>query len=382
MQDPLFCDMIGSVSLTIGRLDEMTGERMKNRLWKAGRLLAAVSVLAAGLAGCQGRLAGTGLEAYDKQYVTYFDTITSVTIYAENKEQFEAYEQIVSSELERYHRLFDIYKSYEGMTNLKSINDSAGIAPVLADEDLIDLLEFSLEQYEKTDGRMDVAMGSVLSVWHDYRERASEDPERAAIPDEPELWQAAEHRNTEDVVIDREASTVYLKDPEMSLDVGAVAKGYAAQRLAETLREAGVEHALLSLGGNVATIGRRGDGKPWRVGVQNPDLSASEPYLHVVDLEDMSLVTSGTYQRFYEVDGKRYHHIINPDTLMPWDRYQSVTILTPDSALADALSTAVFNMELEEGMAFIEGLEHTEALWVLADGSEVESSGFGAFTEE
>lgn len=167
----------------------------------------------------------------------------------------------------------------------------------------------------------------------------------------------------------------------MRLDVGAVAKGYAAQKLAETLKAEGVEHALLSLGGNVAAIGIRGDKKPWRVGVQNPDLKSSEPYLHVVDLENMSLVTSGTYQRFYEVDGKRYHHIINPDTLMPWDMYQSVTILTPDSAMADALSTAVFNMELEQGMALIESMENTEALWVLADGSEVESSGFGAFTE-
>ncbi len=354
---------------------------MNKRLWNAGGLLAAAVVLAAGLSGCQGEAAGPKLEAYDKQYLSYFDTITSVTIYAEDREQFETYEQIVSSELERYHQLFDIYENYEGINNIKSINDSAGMTPVQVDGAIIDLLEFSIEQYEATDGRFDVAMGSVLSVWHDYRERASAEPEQAAVPDEVELFQAAEHRNVDDLVIDKEASTVYLKDPDMRLDVGAVAKGYAAQKLAETLKAEGVEHALLSLGGNVAAIGIRGDKKPWRVGVQNPDLKSSEPYLHVVDLENMSLVTSGTYQRFYEVDGKRYHHIINPDTLMPWDMYQSVTILTPDSAMADALSTAVFNMELEQGMALIESMENTEALWVLADGSEVESSGFGAFTE-
>lgn len=382
MQRETLCGMIVGVSLNIGKLENTTGEWMKNRSWKKGVLLAAASIAAAGVMGCQGGEAGRKLEAYDKQYLTYFDTITSVTIYAENEEQFQAYEQIVSRELERYHQLFDIYENYEGINNIKSINDSAGVKPVQVDEDIIDLLGFSLEQYEKTDGKLDVAMGSVLSVWHDYREQASEHPEQAVIPDQSELLQAAEHMDTENVVIDKEASAVYLKDPEMRLDVGAVAKGYAAQKLAETLKEEGVEHALLSLGGNVVTIGTKGDGKPWRVGVQNPDLSSSEPYLHVVDLEDMSLVTSGTYQRFYEVDGKRYHHIINPDTLMPWDAYQAVTILTPDSALADALSTAVFNMELDDGMELIESLENTEALWVLPDGREVESSGFGAFIEE
>ncbi len=316
------------------------------------------------------------------QYLTYFDTITSVTIYTETKEQFQEYEQIISSELERYHKLFDIYNSYEGMNNIKTINDSAGLVPVPVDQEILDLLEFSMEQYERTGGTFDVAMGSVLSVWHDYREMASADPERAAVPDMAELQAAAEHMDIQNLKIDEEAATVYLEDPDMRLDVGAVAKGYAAQRLAETLKEAGVTNGLLSLGGNVVTIGTRGDGAPWRVGVQNPVLGSPNPYLYVVDLEDMCLVTSGTYQRFYEVDGKRYHHIINPDTLMPWDEYQSVTILTPDSGAADALSTAVFNMELEEGMALIESLEDTEALWVLPDGSEAASSGFAEFTEQ
>lgn len=113
----------------------------------------------------------------------------------------------------------------------------------------------------------------------------------------------------------------------MSLDVGAIAKGYATKRLAETLEEAGVTSALLSLGGNVETIGTKADGKPWRVGVQNPDTSAAQSYLKVVNLNDSCLVTSGTYQRYYEVDGVRYHHIINPDTLMPWNQYDSVSIL-------------------------------------------------------
>ena len=140
--------------------------------------------------------------------------------------------------------------------------------------------------------------------------------------------------------------------------------------------------ALLSLGGNVETIGTKADGKPWRVGVQNPDTSAAKAYLHVLKLTDTCLVTSGTYQRYYEVDGVRYHHIIDPDTLMPGNTYDSVTILCNDSARADALSTAVFNMDPETGMAFVEAQDGVEALWVYPDGTEAQSSGFGAYVDQ
>ena len=247
---------------------------------------------------------------------------------------------------------------------------------------IIRLLEFSRQEYEETGGKINVAMGSVLSVWHDYREAGIENPSRAQVPGQQELQRAAEHVNLDEVQIDEEASTVYLPDEDMSLDVGAIAKGYATKCLAEKLKEAGVTSALLSLGGNVETIGTKADGKPWRVGVQNPDTSAAKAYLHVLKLTDTCLVTSGTYQRYYEVDGVRYHHIIDPDTLMPENTYDSVTILCNDSARADALSTAVFNMDPETGMAFVEAQDGVEALWVYPDGTEAQSSGFGAYVDQ
>ncbi len=341
---------------------------------KTALLLVGAASILSGCAAGKDRM-----QAYDVQYLDYFDTVTSITIYAKSEEEFETYKTLAEDTMEKYHELFDIYEDYEGVNNIKTINDNAGIMPVTVDPELINLLELSKQEYDQTGGKVNVAMGSVLSVWHQYREEGLEDPQKAQIPDMQTLKEAAEHTNIDQMQIDPEASTVYLQDEKMSLDVGAIAKGYATKRLAETLKEAGVTSALLSLGGNVETIGSKPDKKPWRVGVQNPDTSATQSYLHVVNLNDSCLVTSGNYQRYYEVDGVRYHHIINPDTLMPEHTYDSVTIFCGDSARADALSTAVFNMEPDEGMAFVEAQEDVEALWVFADGSERLSSGFGAY---
>jgi thiamine biosynthesis lipoprotein len=356
--------------------------QMPLKRWRLLAVTAAVLILSGLAAGCGTAGIRKKQKPFDVQYLTYFDTVTSITIYADDEEQFDEWEQLVHSELERYHQLYDIYHSYEGVNNIKVINDHAGMSPVEVPEDILDLLEFSLKEYDLTGGGVHVGMGSVLSIWHDYREMALGESKFPMVPSMTELESAAKHMDIHDIHLDRQAGTVYLEDPEMRLDVGAVAKGYTAQRLADTLREAGVTNALLSLGGNVVTIGSRGDGKPWRVGIQNPDPGAENPYVQVVDLTDMCLVTSGTYQRFYEVGGTRYHHIINPELLMPWNEYQSVTILSPDSGEADALSTAVFNMKPEEGLALIESLDKTEALWILPDGSRMESSGFQAYTEE
>lgn len=319
---------------------------------------------------------------FDTQYFDYFDTFTSLTVYAEDEGQFGEYEEIFASELEAYHQMFDIYQNYSGLNNIKTINDNAGITPVQVDKEILGLLEFAKEEYGKTGGRVNVAMGSVLSIWHEYRERGINDPKRAQVPGMQELQRAAGHMDMEKVRIDHAKSTVYLEDSSMSLDVGAVAKGYAANRICEKLREAGVVSALVSIGGNVQAIGTKGDGSPWRVGIQNPVNSGGMAYLHALNLQDSALVTSGTYQRYYEVDGVRYHHIIDQETLMPRHEFLSVSILSPDGAEADALSTAVFNMPLEEGLALVESSEDTEAFWVCADGQEVFSSGFKKYVKD
>lgn len=341
--------------------------------------LAAMILLIMAVSGCAGE---KKLKEYEVKYLDCFDTITTVTVCMESEEKFRELEPELHELLQKYHMLFDIYNNYDGINNIKTINDNAGIKPVKVDREILKLLEFAADTYQLTDGKVNVAMGSVLEIWHDYRSAGMQKPELAQLPDRSELELADRYTDIGKMKIAHNASTVYLADSSMKLDVGAVAKGYAVGKLCELLKARGVSSAIVSAGGNVQTLGMRADGTPWRVGIQNPDTSSKNVYLHALRLEDMSLVTSGTYQRFYTVDGKRYHHIINPDTLMPWNEYQAVTILCRDSAMADALSTAVFNMSLAQGQALIESMKDTEAIWVMPDGKEVFSSGFSAYLDD
>lgn len=341
-----------------------------NRLKKVTFFLTGI-LFVLGLFGC-GRQ-----KAYRKEFYTLFETISSLTVYAESEKDFEETARFFEDELTRYHHLFDIYNEYDDINNLKTVNDNAGSAPVKVDKEIIELLKFCREMYEKTDGEVNAAFGSVLEIWHDYREEGMENPENAKLPPMKALQDAAGHTDMNDVVIDEEKSTVYLKDKEMSLDVGAVAKGYVVEKIGGELENNGVAAALIDIGGNIKAVGKKDDGGPWRLGLQNPDLESDDFYVHTIELEDKSLVTSGNYQRYYTVGGKRYHHIIQPETLMPSDEYAAVSVICDNSSIGDALSTALFNMDEEKGRVLAESF-NAEVLWIRPDGSESMTDGFKA----
>lgn len=351
--------------------------KTKGFWWMKQKLLAVcmiiVTVVAA--AGC-GLGAVSKTSRYQAEFLTLFDTATQIVGYAPTEEIFKEQVQAVYDELEEYHRLYDIYEDYEGINNLKTINDNAGVAPVVVDQRIIDLLLLGKEMYEETNGRLNIAFGSVLSLWHTYRTQGLDEPENAKLPPENQLIEAAKHVDIDKVIIDTEASSVYLEDEAMSLDVGSIGKGYAVEKAAQAAQEAGVTSMLLSVGGNIRAIGVRGDGSQWKVGIQNPFDDETPEYLKTVCVQDNSLVTSGDYQRYYVVDGVKYHHIISPDTLFPAQNFTAVSILCSDSGRADALSTSVYNMTYEEGLSFIENLEGTEAMWIFPDKTIKYSSGF------
>ena len=320
--------------------------------------------------------AQSNLSRYTATFLDVFDTRTDVVGYSTSEEKFVEQVSLLKEKLEYYHKLYDIYNDYEGIHNIKTINDNAGVAPVEVSREIIDLLLFSKEMHDKTDGQINIAMGSVLEIWHNYRDAGINDPANAKLPPMEELQTASAYCDINQIIIDEEAMTVYLPDANMSIDVGSIGKGYAVQRVAEYAKEIGMESALLSVGGNVCAVGTRLDGSAWRVGIQNPDLNSEEPYVRKVDVADACVVTSGDYQRYYVVDGEKYCHIIDGDTLMPADYFPSVSIIATDSGMADALSTSVFNMPFEEGLAFVNGLEGVEAVWILHDGSIEYSDGF------
>ena len=323
-------------------------------------------------------------EKYSDYSFEYFDTVSTVTGYAQTKAEFDRVCTEIFGQLAEYHKLFTIYHRYEGMENLCTINDLTNGEHRTAhvDQHIMDMLLFAKEMYEKTGGKINIAMGSVLSIWHDYRTEGLKNPSEAKLPPSEHLQEAALHTNIHHLILDTENNTVTITDAEMKLDVGAIAKGYAVEMVAQALESKGITGYVLNVGGNVRTIGSKTDGSKWTVGIENPFDDAENPYLAYLYLSGESVVTSGSYQRYYEVNGKNYHHIIDPETLMPSEKYRSVSVVCRDSGMGDALSTALFCMTLEDGLALVNALEHVEAIWIFEDGTQKTSDGFSVYTQK
>ena len=333
------------------------------------------------LAGCSApETPAAQTENKGKSYFTYFDTVSYVYSYAgDSAEQFDERSAEVSDILGEYHRLFDIYHEYSGVNNLCTLNLNAGGEPIEVDEKLIDVLLYARELYQATYGEMNVMMGAVLRIWHDLRDAASDDPGAARLPTEEELSTAAEHTDFSLLEIDEDARTVRIADPAASIDVGALGKGYATEMAARALEAEGVSSYVLNVGGNIRIIGTKPDGTGWVTGVKDPR-NTSE-FAIKLRLADTSCVTSGVYERYYTVDGVRYHHIIDKDTLFPAEYFSSLTVITKNSALADALSTALFCMPYDDGAALAEKLG-VDVLWIFPDGEMKYTPGIEKLIEE
>lgn len=321
------------------------------------------------LSGCMGKQ-DQGPGRYRVSFMGVFDTVVELVGYADSQKAFTEYYALAQERLTYYSQLFDRYRLYDGMNNLKTINDNAGIAPVEVEQELIDLLLLAREWEQKTDGTVNAAMGPVLEIWHDYRERYPAGTE-GELPPMEALRAAAQHTDFTKVQIDDAANTVFLPEAGMSLDVGALAKGYATELVCQELYEQGLTSFILSSGGNVRMMDAPKDPNKtaWVIGIQDPQgaLQAGE-YVDSVIAANTSVVTSGDYQRYYLVNGKKMHHIIDQDTLMPADRYASVTVVTEHSGVADLLSTALFLLPKEEGERLVRE-QGAQAMWIYPDGT-------------
>jgi thiamine biosynthesis lipoprotein len=247
-------------------------------------------------------------------------------------------------------------------SELGRLNQNAGREAVPVSAELMTLLQRALYFAEITGGAFNPAIGPLVKLW-------GIGTENAHLPDEDAIRDALALADYRDVEIDASRQTVRLKHEGMSLDLGGIAKGYAADEVVKILTEAGIQRAVIDLGGNVYAHGSKSKRQKWRIGVQNPLLSRGE-YLTVEEVADKALVTSGVYERFFEENGIRYHHILDTKTGYPVaSALLSVTIITANSTDADALSTSVFALGYEKSTALLSFFPDTEAVFVFDDDS-------------
>lgn len=311
---------------------------------------------------------GESYQKFQHYFFGTFDTIITLIGYEKDEAAFQSHAALAEERMRRYHEIFDQYNAYDGVRNLCLVNQQAAIAPTPVEPELMDLLLLVRDWQGRYGDVTNPAMGAVLSLWHDARLGG------VSLPDDAKLQAAALHTDYSRVILDEEAGTVFFDDPALQLDLGAVAKGYAAQLTADALRAQGFTSFILNAGGNVVCGDAPLDGRTeWTVAIEDVDAVSTRYKIGVVN---QSVVTSGDYQRYYEVDGKRYHHLIDPTTLYPATYVQSVSILHPDSGLADFLSTTAFLLPYEQSRALIESIPEAEGVWLLTDGTEHWTDGF------
>ena len=301
---------------------------------------------------------------YSATWFDLFDTVAIVQGYAAGQDEWNAQAAAVQEDLSRYNELFDIYNHYDDVVNLYDVNAGAAAAPVAVDDELYAFLRWCKDTvYPATDGATNIAAGAVLRLWHDARESDSPAP-----PEAEAIAAALEHIDIENLVLDDDAKTVYFADPAMTLDVGAVGKGYAVEQAAQAAQARGLTSALLNIGGNVRAIGTKPGGKLWTAGVETP-WGDDPAYIQAVELADGdSLVISGDYQRYFEYGGVRYAHLIDLTTGWPARYVSSVAVLAhaDTGGLADALSTGLFCLPESTGQT-LAAQNHYAVLWMHPD---------------
>lgn len=342
--------------------------RKKNLCRSLSALLLAVLCIAASVSGCglsQQKVSRSGF---------YFDTIITITLYGTSNEGY-------------IDQCFELAKSCErkfsntiATSEISQINSKAGSYVKVSDETL-ELIQAGIRYGELSGGLFDITIGNLSDLW-DFSniarnlDSADNEADASVLPDPTAVKKAAAHVDYSSIKI--KGSKVKLTDKKSKLDLGGIAKGYIADQMRAYLRSEGVTSGIISLGGNVLTLGEKPDGSNYTVGIQKP-FAPSGTSLGTLSVRDASVVSSGVYERYYRVDGRLYHHILDPKNGYPVENtlYQ-VTVINSCSMDGDALSTTCFALGLEEGMALVERTDGAEAIFITGDGEIHTSSGIGS----
>lgn len=282
-------------------------------------------------------------------------TTATITLYDNQSEE------LLNKAFDKLTTLEDVLSINKTGTLIDEINDASGKEAVAVDPATFSLIEKGLSYSELTDGAFDLTIGPLVKLWHiGFND--------AKVPTREEIDAKLPLINYQDVVLDKAGQTVYLPHEGMMIDLGGIGKGYAADEVAELLRNEGTKHAIINLGGNVYTIGDKPGNKSWTIGVQDP-FNPRGATIGTIGAVDQSLVTSGIYERYLTAeDGTNYHHILDPKTGYPFNNeLAGVTIISRSSTDGDALSTATFALGTTDGLNFIEGLDDVEAIFVTTD---------------
>ena len=281
-------------------------------------------------------------------------TVIKQRIYGNNAEE------VSKKVMDRIRKIEDDMTVNKPGGEIDRLNASAGSDFVELSQDTIKVLEKAKEYSQISNGAFDVMVGPLVKEWDVF----SENP---TIPSMERLETLLGLVNYEDITIDKNLSKVKLEKRGQRVDLGGIAKGFAADEAIEIYKEHNIKSAFIDIGGNIALLGSKPDGSPWKVGIRNPRGSEIS-YIGIVSVKDKAVVSSGDYQRYFEKDGVRYHHIIHPKTGYPADSgLISTTVITELSIDADALSTATFVLGLEQGMQLVERLDGVEAIFITKD---------------
>lgn len=289
-----------------------------------------------------------------KKTALVLGTVCTITLYDSDDTA------IIDEAIARLSELEDILSINKTGTELDKVNEMAGIEPVKVSADTLNVVKKGLEYSSLSNGTLDITVGPLVKLW-------GIGTEWAAVPSQEDIDVAKNLINYKDVVIDEANSTIFLKNPGMIIDLGAIAKGYAADEVVRLLKDKGVKSAIVNLGGNIFALGKKVDGSDWKVGVQNPEKDG-ESTIGYVTVDNKSVVTSGVYERYFEEDGKKYHHILSPETGFPYENeILGVSIISNASIDGDSLSTTLFALGIEEGLKLIESIDGVDAIFVTRD---------------
>ena len=284
-------------------------------------------------------------------------TINTISVYD------TAFENILEQAIEKVSDIDNEMSAFKEESDVSRINQNAGKSAQYVCEDTFFVIKKAVEYADMTEHSSDITIRPLVNLWHDYLEKSQ-------TPPQEEIEKALNLVNYKDIIIDENAQTIGLKREYQAIDLGSIAKGYAADQVKKIFSESKVKNALINLGGNVIVMGNASDGKKWKVGIQNPDKEQGIS-MGVIALKNKTIVTSGGYERFFVIDGKKYHHIIDPNSGYPSQNgIKSATIIANESIGADALTTSLFVLGFEKAKELVDRIPNLDAI-IITDENEV-----------